>query len=304
MIPSDVRTVADAILYEGYLLYPYRPTSLKNTQRWTFGGLCPRDCQTAAGGGQWFQQTECLVLGDEATRLEVIVRFLQMVADESTPAASSGRVAATCCQAVERTVQLADARLTKLTASPRRQSFGFPPRGPQATDEEMPMATSVSPPPDVGLAYIEGVVELTAYPESHGAFRLRVRVKNLTPVPPLVASPSLGVFPQTMAATHAILCVRGGAFVSLLDPEEPHGPAARRCRNIGAWPVLAGRPGGRDVLLSAPIILYDYPQVAAASPGDFFDCSEIDELLTGEHSDRMHLHRVQAHAHFFVPRIV
>src|SRR5262249_1662766 len=38
--------------------------------------------------------------------------------------------------------------------------------------------------------------------------------------------------------------------------------------------------GERDCLLSAPIILYDYPQVAPESAGDFYDGTEIDELLT------------------------
>ena len=36
-----VDRIVNAVLYEGYLLYPYRP-SVKNRQRWTFGGLYPR----------------------------------------------------------------------------------------------------------------------------------------------------------------------------------------------------------------------------------------------------------------------
>ena len=33
-------------------------------------------------------------------------------------------------------------------------------------------------------------------------------------------------------------------------------------------------------MLSSPIILYDYPQIAAESPGDLFDSTEIDEILS------------------------
>ena len=33
-------------------------------------------------------------------------------------------------------------------------------------------------------------------------------------------------------------------------------------------------------MLSSPIILYDYPQIAAESAGDLFDSTEIDEILT------------------------
>ena len=32
------RAIADAVLYEGYLLYPYRASSSKNRSRWQFGG--------------------------------------------------------------------------------------------------------------------------------------------------------------------------------------------------------------------------------------------------------------------------
>ena len=44
-VPADrlqqARTVADAVLYEGYLLYPYRASSDKNRARWQFGVLGP-----------------------------------------------------------------------------------------------------------------------------------------------------------------------------------------------------------------------------------------------------------------------
>jgi hypothetical protein len=42
--------------------------------------------------------------------------------------------------------------------------------------------------------------------------------------------------------------------------------------------VLAA-PDGR-VMLSSPIILYDHPELAAESPGELYDGTEIDEILT------------------------
>ena len=72
----------------------------------------------------------------------------------------------------------------------------------------------------------------------------------------------------------------GGAFVSLIDPPDELKDAAGACNNQGTWPVLAGREGTTDTILSSPIILYDYPQVAPESPGDLFDSTEIDEILT------------------------
>jgi hydrogenase maturation protease len=81
-------------------------------------------------------------------------------------------------------------------------------------------------------------------------------------------------------STHIILGAEGGAFISLIDPPEQFVAAARSCANQNAWPVLVGAEAARDTLLCSPIILYDYPQIAPESPGDLFDGTEIDEILT------------------------
>lgn len=83
-----------------------------------------------------------------------------------------------------------------------------------------------------------------------------------------------------MASTHTILNVRDGEFVSSLDPPETLREAVAACENTGTWPVLVGEEGARDTMLSSPIILYDYPQIAPESAGDLFDGTEIDEILT------------------------
>ena len=75
-----VEKIAKAVLYEGYMLYPYRPSSVKNQQRWNFGVLCPQSYSVAQKGSEaWTMQTECLVEGSSMTGLEVRVRFLQLV---------------------------------------------------------------------------------------------------------------------------------------------------------------------------------------------------------------------------------
>ena len=85
---------------------------------------------------------------------------------------------------------------------------------------------------------------------------------------------------RSLVSTHAILGVERGAFVSLADPPESCREAAAVCRNVGAWPVLVGEEGRSDMMLSSPIILYDYPRVAPESAGDLFDGTEIDEILS------------------------
>jgi hydrogenase maturation protease len=84
---------------------------------------------------------------------------------------------------------------------------------------------------------------------------------------------------HALASTHTILGVEKGEFYSLIDPPDAFREQAAGCRNEGTWPVLVGREGETDTMLSSPITLYDYPQVAAESPGEFFDGTEIDEML-------------------------
>ena len=85
---------------------------------------------------------------------------------------------------------------------------------------------------------------------------------------------------RSLVSAHLLLGVREGEFVSLLDPPESLREVAGQCRNVGAFPVLVGEEGKRDTMLSSPIILYDYPQIAPESAGDLFDGTEIDEILS------------------------
>ena len=80
-MPRLVDEIVKAVLYEGYMLYPYRPSAVKNRQRFNFGVVYPRAYSEAQGGTDaWTMQTECLVQGNDETRCTVRVRFLRMVA--------------------------------------------------------------------------------------------------------------------------------------------------------------------------------------------------------------------------------
>lgn len=85
---------------------------------------------------------------------------------------------------------------------------------------------------------------------------------------------------RALVSTHTVLGVREGEFVSLLDVPEDLRDSASTCVNTGTYPVLVGEQGDRDLMLSSPIILYDYPRIAPESAGDLFDSTEIDEILT------------------------
>jgi hydrogenase maturation protease len=125
---------------------------------------------------------------------------------------------------------------------------------------------------------LTGELEVSARPVGD-LFRVTVRVRNLTPLEG-AAGDREAALRHTFVSTHTILHVQGGAFVSLLDPPAACQDHAAACRNVGTFPVLVGEPGQTDTLLSSPIILYDYPRVAPESPGDLFDATEIDEILT------------------------
>ena len=86
--------------------------------------------------------------------------------------------------------------------------------------------------------------------------------------------------PTALVAAHVIATVSGGDFISMTDPPEWAKPAVAECQNTGVWPVLADPDGGRQVMLASPIILYDHPELAPESPGELYDGTEIDEILT------------------------
>ncbi|MDR3638155.1 MAG: hypothetical protein P4L84_30405 [Isosphaeraceae bacterium] len=295
---SLVDPIANAVLYEGYILYPYRP-STKNQQRWTFGGLYPESYCRALGGEAWCQQTECLVHGTPETTFEAVARFLHLtsrqVGQVEPPLAElfasteptfrpveslqvGDKTFQSWQEAEEREVPFGGVPLGALCARPRHESFAFP--GGRVWE---PLVA-----PDGHMAGVlvrarqalQGTIDVSALEVDDRLFRVTFRVANQTP-PEEAGTPRRDQAQlRSLASTHAILGVRAGAFVSLMDPPDRWREAASGCRNIGAWPVLVGEEGQADTMLASPIILYDYPQVAPESPGNYFDGTEMDEMLT------------------------
>ena len=126
---------------------------------------------------------------------------------------------------------------------------------------------------------IDGVIRLAALAATDRLVKLTVRVEDQTPWPEIEAEREQ-VLRGSFIGAHTLLAIADGDFLSLTDPPEHARAAAARCFNVRTWPVLVGERGARDLLLSAPIILQDYPEIAPESPGDLFDGTEIDEILT------------------------
>jgi hypothetical protein len=78
---DPIRAIADAVLYEGYALWPYTRSALKNQRRWTFGGVYP-PAHTAA-----HPDDPCLMRAQvrcaDPGAVDVTVRFLHVVAREA-----------------------------------------------------------------------------------------------------------------------------------------------------------------------------------------------------------------------------
>ena len=114
-----------------------------------------------------------------------------------------------------------------------------------------------------------------------GVFRVTVKIQNQTPLDDGLAASRDEALMQGLVSTHTVLSARDGEFVSHDRSAGAHiASSPPACRNVGCWPVLVGDEGDTDTMLSAPIILYDYPQIAPESPGELFDGTEIDEILT------------------------
>lgn len=128
---------------------------------------------------------------------------------------------------------------------------------------------------------VDGVIRLHAERVAgpYGVLRLRLRIENESApgTSPRTREDGLG---HALIAAHSLIGVPGGRFLSMTDPPEWAAAEVAACQNTGTWPVLAGPPECRDLVLSSPVILYDHPEVAAESAGDLFDATEIDEILT------------------------
>jgi hypothetical protein len=276
---DPIRAIADAVLYEGYVLWPYRRSALKNTHRWTFGGVYPRAHAEArdAGDDPWTMQTECLVEGGAGARVEVGLRFLHIVWRQVVDAEgravdaldAGGERHLTWEEAVEREVGTGARTLDALAAG-----CDVPIRIAAGRDEE-PLGAEGA----VVRTWesLEGVLHVVTEPVREGLHRISARVENHTP---WAGGPREQALRRTFCSTHVVLRATGGAFVSLTDPPDGLHDAAAACRNEGCWPVLVGEPGDRGTMLASPIILEDHPRVAPESPGDLFDGGEIDQLLT------------------------
>ena len=290
---EEARKVADAVLFEGYVLYPYRASAAKNRVRWQFGVIAPRQWHERGGPEPCLQQTQCLFEADDEAVLELRLRFLHVQAKVVEAADDGGafnpvetlevdgRSLISWEEAVEHQVDL-QLPVAQLLA------------GEQAVPLEVDGAREDVEPVYDAAGRLAARLQRTRQPLAaqlrvsaeridgpFGAIRLTLRTENLTPFDgdPGARAEAMS---HSLVACHSLLGLSPtgvGRFISLLEPPEWARPAAQACQNLNTFPVMIGDREREDVMLSSPITLYDWPQIAPESPGDLFDATEIDEIL-------------------------
>jgi len=261
------RKIADAVLYEGYLLYPYRASARKNQLRFQFGVLAPRAWSEAGGSEHWWMNTDCIVKAGENSRIAGTIRL--QIQDRIVEAPSSaenhdsdrfhrvdsievdGRLRTSFEEGIEREVAF-EVALNDLGAEERAIHFTFEPENSAelVEDSEKRLAARIVR----HTRAIDGLVRISAAQIDGSLSRVSARIENVTLYNDTNA-PRDDAIRASFAGTHTILSISDGHFVSLTDPPEWARAAAIECANVRTWPVLIGADGDRDVILSSPIIL-------------------------------------------------
>jgi hypothetical protein len=289
--------VANAVLYEGYLLFPYTASTQKNRVRWQFGVVVPRQYLAAGTCEHAEQQTEILFERDVPAEhgipaIDVVLRFLHVEARSVEVARDGGFEPAPSFE-LDGTTYLSfdeavERELPVEIRPPDALEQRFPLRvvGSRGVEELRDRAGEVRARIVRECWPLEGMLTIGVEPsaESGDAGRvskLRVRVENHSAV---VAGERSSALRTSLVSTHVLLAIAGGRFLSVLDPP-PHAAAATaNLANRQTFPVLVGDAHAdarrAELVLSSPIILYDFPALNARTEADAFDATEIDELLT------------------------
>jgi hypothetical protein len=283
---DPARGVARTILYEGYVLWPYRRSALKNQRRWTFGCVLPRAwSEDGHPDDAWRMRAECLLVGSgDETMVGARARFLQVVRRDVARLVDGalrpvdelevdGERWMAWEEATEREIVAppVEARLGAETSVPLEICAGSEREWLDNRAGERVGAV------DRSWRTLRGELRVRCDGVAGGATRVSVELTNTTEWEGEEREDALR---SALVSTHLVLRARHGAFASLTDPPDELAEAAALCQQEGCWPVLVGERGERSEMLASPIILPDYPAVAPESPGDLFDGGEIDELLS------------------------
>jgi hypothetical protein len=268
---SITEDIARTLLYEGYALYPYHRSAIKNQKPVPFGVVYPQEYHVHNSHAHAQMQTQCIVTGSGHLSIGLTVRFLQLqkrtIDNNKTnePHNQGG------WQKLERSISTGDLDVAELVKCRKEFPIAFCELVEKKKETETG-ATAI-----ISSSAINGtlVIEASSVENVPDAFRITINITNTTPVKNAVTITRDDVFSLSFLSTHTILKTTG-EFISHQNPGEWKS-AIEKCFNINTWPILMDE--SNRTLLSSPIILYDYPRINPLSAGDLFDSTEIEEAL-------------------------
>ena len=283
---SVLESLTKTLLYEGYSLYPYYRTAIKNQKPIPFGVLFPSDYNKYNEHSHSAVQSQTIFTATGDATVNITARFLhlrktevfQKNTDDYIPVFNleiNGTLYQAGWQTIERKISTGDLRISELINS-STMMFGFDNlyNGEIIFNEKKEIVAKRI----VTVSEIKGSISINVDElKDDSGFRLTVTVTNLTPVENAGMMTRDDAFLQSFLSTHIILQTTGGEFISHQDTPGKWKSAVATCRNINTWPILIDK--NNTTLLSSPIILYDYPEINSQSSGDLFDSTEIEEAL-------------------------
>ncbi|MCD0485026.1 hypothetical protein LO771_22235 [Streptacidiphilus sp. ASG 303] len=311
---AAARAVADAVLLEGYVLYPYRASAAKNRLRWQFGVLVPPAWAGGTDSGEHSAlRTEVLAEPRRGAVLHAELRFLHARRRTVQRALPGGgfedtdalelpdRVLVPWDEGVEERVEV---RVDVAGLCEEGAVLPFRREAGEEAETVRDASGAVAGRLLRRRERVDGVLRLGAVevPGPCRVLRVTASVENTSDWTGDGDGVDRGGYgrgyggaedggrntadggreealTRSLVSAHLVLGLTAGSFVSPTDPPEWARAAVAECRNEHAWPVLAGTGGTADVVLASPIVLEDHPRIAPESPGALYDATEIDEIL-------------------------
>ncbi len=280
---APARAIADAVLYEGYVLYPYRASADKNRIRWQWGVVGPAGAHADGVGEAPAMAADLVVETSTTASVRLRLRFLQVVSRTIERLDTTGPVTIGSVTIGEETHISFDDAEERMVEAAVAVGAG---RGETVTRFHFDEDEAI-----VALGQADGSPHRLVRRRRHLSGELLVRAERVDAGSHLIHATVRNTTPweggdrddashRSFVGAHILGFVDGGAFVSTLDPPAEHLAAVDRCEPDRLWPVLVGGERRAPMVLGSPVILYDQPEIAPESQGSFYDGLEIDELLS------------------------
>lgn len=289
-----LENLTHTLLYEGYALYPYHRSAIKNQKPVPFGVVFPQVYNSHHEHAHSMMQTQCLLSGSDQLMLDVSIRFLQLkkiellknisayetMKGDFVPADYSGikeHFYESGWQTVERRLDTGNLSVSYLVKRPKVITLSF---NKVFDSNYMYDENGTVTATQLGtVSGINGCVVIAVAPVENlpHAFRITVRITNTTLIENADVATRDEALAQSFLSTHIILKASHGEFASHQNPGEIWKNDIVQCQNLNTWPILID--DNNSILLSSPIILYDHPRIHPQSSGNLFDSTEIEEAL-------------------------